>query len=248
MCYQITGKSVERAWLVRQGHCRDIQSAQVRGSSLVFSVWSEGTSLVHRRNSVADMGDHGRLGWAAVKITSPPGVIKGVVEHCWGRGGAAEAEYHALLMKQMKALLILITSPYEMEASHKGKEVQSGWNGKPTEIKWLNFLKHFNCTYLRVQIHKHECGHACSALGGQKKALDPLKLRATGGCEPLNIGTGNPTHILCKNSWTISPVPQIAFIQRPACKNSLEISQVIRRLQVLLYQYAFPLPFHSQIK
>jgi hypothetical protein len=30
--------------------------------------------------------------------------------------------------------------------------------------------------YLHVHIHKHECGHACSALGGQKRDLDALKL------------------------------------------------------------------------
>jgi hypothetical protein len=62
---------------------------------------SEGTSLVHRGSSVADLGDHGKIETSQ----SPPWRSKGNEEH-WQRPAAAE--YHALLMMLMKELFTLL--------------------------------------------------------------------------------------------------------------------------------------------
>ena len=52
------------------------------------------------------------------------------------------------------------------------------------------------CVYIRVQVPKKARGDGSPGVG------------ATGGCEPPEIGDGNWTHILCKNTlnfWAIGP-------------------------------------------
>lgn len=104
-------------------------------------------------------GIMGRLGWATVKITSLPGMIKGIVEHCVCVWGGSWGWVPCSFNEANEGIIDSYYFPLwngSFTQRQRGSE-WLGWEAYRSQMTFFNF----NCIYLHVQIYKHECGHAC---------------------------------------------------------------------------------------
>lgn len=68
--------------------------------------------------------------------------------------------------------------------------------------------------------------------GGQKRALHPLELELTGGCEPADMGTRSQTQVLCWSNTHSQPLSHL-----PSHRNRFYLKMNMKEIQVHVFKW-----------